>query len=428
MAARARRLRARPGRAMEAPTGVTKGPRVPRIDRYILSQLTGFFGFFALVLVSVYWLNRAIALFEQLIRDGQTALVVLEFTALTLPNVIALVLPVAGFAAAAYGTNRLAGESELVAMQAAGLSPGRLARPVLVFGLMVGLMVAILVHGLVPMSRARLNERQDAVAENVVGRFLRAGSFQYPARGVTIFIREVAPDGSLRDLLFHDARNPERQVTYTAEEALILRSDTGPKLVMMRGMSQEVRAPSREDGADGASGGEAGSPDWAGRLAVTRFQDLTFDIGGLIGGRKRTGTDLRDYSTPRLLAPDETLLAATRASPGEARLAAHQRLAQPLMAPVAAVLGFALLMLGGYSRFGVGRQVVIAILALIALQFASTAAENAAEADPQRWWVLYLPAAAGAVACAAVLWFASRAWRPCPARAATRDAQGGTAA
>ena len=66
-------------------------------------------------------------------------------------------------------------------------------------------------------------------------RFLRAGTFQFPASGVTLFIRDIADDGTLRDLLLEDARNPARQTLYTAEEALIVRSDTGPKLIMVRG-------------------------------------------------------------------------------------------------------------------------------------------------------------------------------------------------
>ena len=72
-----------------------------KFDRYMLSQLMMLFGFFALVLVSVYWINRAVSLFDQLISDGQSAWVFLEFTALTLPNVIRLVLPVAAFVATA---------------------------------------------------------------------------------------------------------------------------------------------------------------------------------------------------------------------------------------------------------------------------------------------------------------------------------------
>lgn len=373
-----------------------------RIDRYMLSQFLTQFGFFALVLVSVYWINRAVRLFEQLIQDGQTALVVLEFTALTLPVVIALVLPVAAFAATAYGTNRLASESELTVMQAAGLSPWRMARPALVFGLLVALMVAVLAHGLVPMARTRLAERQADIAENVTARFLRPGAFQYPSDGVTLFIGEIAPDGRLIDLFLEDARDPASQTIYTAEEALVLRSEDGPRLAMARGMVQTLRS----------------EPGLEPRLSTTRFADLTHDIGGLFSAGARRGRDLRDYSTPRLLNPDAELLAATGASADRARAEAHERLAQPLLAPIGALLGFSMLLLGGFSRFGVWRQVIWAVVALLAVHFLQTAAATRTAKAPETWPLLYLPALAGAGIIAATLWTAARPRRMRPAEAA----------
>ena len=102
---------------------------MPRIDRYLLSQFLQLFGFFALVLVGIYWMNKAVGLFDQLIGDGQSALIFLEFSLLTLPLVIKLVLPVAAFIATVYVTNRMMSESELVVMQATGFSAFRLARP-----------------------------------------------------------------------------------------------------------------------------------------------------------------------------------------------------------------------------------------------------------------------------------------------------------
>lgn len=364
---------------------------MPRIDRYILAQLLTLFGFFALVLVSVYWINRAVSLFDDLLNDGQTALVVLEFTALTLPLVISVVLPVAAFAATAYGTNRLAGESELVAMQSAGLGPWRLARPVLVFGIMVGLMVAVLVHGLVPMARARLADRSAEIAENVTAQFLRPGAFQYPASDVTLFIRDIAADGRLLDLFIEDGRDPARQVTYTAQESLVVRTETGPVLILLEGMAQELRP--RE-----------GVPT----LSVTRFDEFSYDIGALFsaGGDRRR--DLRDFGTLALLSPDAALLQATGATPGDARREAHERLAQPLLSPIAAMLGFATLLIGGFSRFGVWRQVGWAILGLIAVQFLSNAAANQVGRDAALWPILYLPAGFGAVLSMALLWLAAR--------------------
>lgn len=364
---------------------------MPRIDRYILNQLLTLFGFFALVLVSVYWINRAVSLFDDLLSDGQTALVVLEFTALTLPIVISVVLPVAAFVAAAYGTNRLTGESELVAMQAAGLSPWRLARPVLVFGVFVGILVAVLVHGLVPMARARLAERQTEIAENVTAQFLRPGEFQYPTDGVTLFIRETASDGRLLDLFIEDARDPDDQTVYTSEEALVVRTETGPVLVLLRGMSQNLTSNNGQK-----------------RLSVTRFSEFSYDIGAMFAPGDNRGHDLREYSTWRLLNPDQALLNATGGSGGEARREAHDRIAQPLLSPIAAMIGFATLLIGGFSRFGVWRQVIGAILLLIFVQFVTNAAADQVERDPALWFLFYLPAVFGTAICLALLWLAAR--------------------
>ena len=150
-----------------------------RFDRYLLSQLLALFGFFSLVLVAVYWVNRAVSLFDQLIGDGQSALVFLEFTALTLPNVIRLVLPISAFAAAIYVTNRLTRESELVVMQATGFSPWRLARPVFYFGVFVAVMIAVLMNIVVPASRITLSARS---AEIVKGRAGADASVRKPKR------------------------------------------------------------------------------------------------------------------------------------------------------------------------------------------------------------------------------------------------------
>lgn len=380
---------------------------MPRIDRYILSQFLTLFGFFGLVLVSVYWINRAVSLFEQLISDGQTALVVLEFTILTLPLVISVVLPIAAFAASAYGTNRLASESELVAMQTAGMSPWRLARPVLVFGLLVALLVALLVHALVPMARGRLADRQAEIAQNVGSQFLRAGTFQYPAKGMTLFIRNIAADGRLEDFYLEDARDPVDQSIYTAAEALLVKTDQGPKLVLMRGMVQKLSN----------SGGQQ-------RLSVTRFQDLTYDIGALIDTDDTRKRDLRAYSTARLMNPDAELLAATGATPDKARAEAHERIAKPFQSPIAAMLGFAMLLLGSFSRFGVWRQMLWAVLSLIFVQFLVTAAENQVARDAAKWPLIYMPTLIGALICLGVLWRAARPRRVAPANSAPQPAGG----
>nr|WP_170301115.1 LPS export ABC transporter permease LptF [Frigidibacter albus] len=355
----------------------------------MLSQLLTLFGFFSLVLVSVYWINQAVRLFEQLIADGQSAWVFLEFSLLTLPNVIRMVLPVSAFAAAVYVTNRLSAESELVVMQATGFSPWRLARPALAFGLIVALLLSVLTHVLVPASRTGLAERRTEIAENITAQFLVDGSFQHPAAGITLYIREITLNGELLDIYLSDARAETQTTTYTAERALLIRAETGPKLVMFEGMAQTLQAEGN-------------------RLFVTRFDDFTYDIGALIteaGTRRR---DLREFSTQALLFPTPDLMEITR-QPREVFLAeGHSRFAQPLTAAIFAVIGFSALLTGSFSRFGVWRQIGVAVVLLIVVQMLANVGASAAQSDEALWPLVYLPVVVGSALTAGLLWLAAR--------------------
>jgi len=362
---------------------------VPRFDRYLLSQLLALFGFFSLLLVSIYWVNRAVGLFDQLIGDGQSALVFVEFSLLTLPNVIRLVLPISTFAAAVYVANRLMGDSELVVMQATGFSSFRLARPVFYFGLIVMLMMSALTHGLVPASRAALTERSAEIADNVTARFLRDGQFMHPSAGLTLYIREITANGELRDVFLSDDRAPSRTVTYTARRALLARSDQGPKLLMFDGMSQSLDQTTR-------------------RLSVTRFADVTYDLDGLLGGKALGARTIDEASTLDLLRADAALVTELRSSRANLLQEGHSRIAQPFLAVAAALIGFGALLLGAFSRFGLWRQIGVAVVLLIVVQVINTQGTALAIRSEQGWPAVYAAPVFGIGIGALLLWLSQR--------------------
>ena len=365
-----------------------------RFDRYLLSQLLALFGFFALVLVAVYWVNRAVGLFDQLIGDGQSALVFLEFSILTLPNAIRLVLPVAAFAATVYVTNRLMQESELVVMQATGFSAFRLARPVLFFGLTVMLMQLVLTNILVPASQRILSERSAEISRNVTARFLNAGQFMHPAAGVTLYIREISPTGELLDLFLADERSPAERAIHSARKAFLVRGEVAPKLVMVDGSTQTLT----RDGA---------------RMSVTRFADFTLDLAGLVSVSGGGQIGLNALPTRLLLEASETSQSATGASRAQLLEEGHGRLAAPILSVAAPLIGFAALMLGSFSRFGLWRQMALAIGLLILVQLVWTWSGGVAIASATAWPVLYLAPLGGIFVAMLLLWYAQqpRRWR-----------------
>lgn len=360
-----------------------------RFDRYLLSQLLMLFGFFALVLVLVYWVNRAVVLFDQLIANGQSAAVFLEFTALTLPNVIRIVLPVAAFAGTVYTTNRLMTESELVVVQATGFSPWRLIRPVMIFGGFIFLVSSILAHVLVPISSARLADRTAEISENMTARLLSEGRFLHPADGVTFYIREITPLGALSNIFLSDSRDPDRRVTYTAREALLVRGETAPSLVMIDGMAQAYNQESR-------------------RLSVTRFDDFAFDLAGLVEGVSSGKRHPNEITTAALFEASEETQAVTGTSRARLIAEAHERISNALNGFVAPLIGFAALLVGGFSRFGIWRQIVGAILALIVVQMLTQAGQGAVRGDETAWPLAYAGPAFGFLMAMGLLLIADR--------------------
>ncbi|MGY3437203.1 MULTISPECIES: LPS export ABC transporter permease LptF [unclassified Marinovum] len=360
----------------------------------MLSQLFLLFGFFALVLVAVYWVNRAVILFDQLIADGHSAFIFLEFTALSLPKVIGMVVPMAAFAAAVYVTNRMTSDSELTVMQATGFSPWRLARPLLIYGLLLAVMMSVLTHLLIPASLERLKDREREISGSVSARLLRDGVFLHPVDGVTFYIREISPEGELADVFLSDLRDDSRHITYTAEKAYLLRDDDGPKLVMRDGMAQ-VLTPK------------------TGQLSTTNFAQFSRDISGLISQGGQARRKLRYVPTIELLRDTQAIAEETRETPGDVMLEGHARISQALMCIVAALIGQAALLAGGFSRFGVTRQIVLAIFLLVMVQLIEGAMTEPVRGNAMLWPLAYAHILIGLLISAALYW---RADHPAPLR------------
>ncbi|MEQ9693895.1 LPS export ABC transporter permease LptF [Shimia sp. SDUM112013] len=362
-----------------------------RFDRYVLSQLLVLFGFFSLILVAVYWVNSAVELMDLLIANGQSTSVFLEFTVLSLPGIIRHVIPFSTFAATVYVINRLSSESELTVMQATGFSPWRLARPVMLFGVIIFVMMSTLTHYLVPSSLYQFNLRQAEVSQNLTARLLTEGEFLHPTDGVTFYIRDITPEGVLKDVYLSDRRDDEQISTYTAAEAYLVNDASGAKLVMVDGLSQILVQP-------------------GGRLFTTNFSDFTYDISSLIRKPAIVRQSIRYMPTGQLLTRSYEIADELNTNRGDILEEAHSRFGQPLTSALAALVAFGTLLLGGYSRFGVWKQIVLSFVMLISLEIVRSAVLDPVRANGDLWPLIYLPAALGL--CLALVLLSLSAYPP----------------
>ena len=348
-----------------------------RFDRYLFTQYFLMFGFFSLILLFIYWINKAIALFDNLISDGQTFLVFLEFSILTIPPIIPIVAPLAAFAAAIFVTNRLKNDSELTIMQATGFSPLRLSRSIFLFGLVVTIILLIISHYLIPKSNNILLKRQNEVASSLNAKLLKVGSFIHPQNGVTFYIGGISTSGVIEDVFVLDERNKDREIIVTSKSGYLITNNNNPILVLKDGIVQNYDLKSTN-------------------LSTIHFQDLSYDLTSWsVKERMPKSKLLLTYSSFDLFKDPELVSILTDSSPISVLEELHSRILTPLLALIAALIGFSALMIGDYSRFGASKQISVGIVILILIKLSESYGNELMLKSQGNWLALYLPVLIG---------------------------------
>ncbi|CAN5687446.1 hypothetical protein BH23PSE1_BH23PSE1_04120 [soil metagenome] len=369
-----------------------------RIDRYILRQLFVAFGFFALVFTGVVWLTQAVRLIDTVVTSGQTAQVFLEFSALVLPQVFMIVLPLAGLGAALFAVNKLYGDAELVVMMAAGTSPLDLLRPAAIFGaaLLAGMALVTLV--LVPRGGTALAERTQEIRSDLANALIVERQFIHPLPGMTLFISDTSRVGEMAGVFLHDEREPGRPVTYSAERALLLRSGAEARLVMVDGVAL---APSR-----------------SGQLNTVVFEQFVFDLSALVETNGARNPRPAEYPLALLLDPSEAMLERGNYTRASYIAEGHWKLALPMLAMLFPLVALVTLLAGPYRRGGFSRRVVVAIALCTLLYAIALVARARVQNAAGLWPLLHLSFVLGAgyvAAMAAALSARSVWYRRAPA-------------
>ena len=91
----------------------------------------------------VIWVTQALRDFDIMTSQGQTVLVFIGITGLIIPLLVLVIAPIALLIAVAHMLNKLCTDSEIIVMNAAGISPGELFRAFLNVAIVVSLMVTV---------------------------------------------------------------------------------------------------------------------------------------------------------------------------------------------------------------------------------------------------------------------------------------------
>jgi lipopolysaccharide export system permease protein len=296
------------------------------IDRYIFRTVFGAFLLILFNLTAVIWITQILRQVDLITSQGQTILTFLRVTSLLIPILMLVIAPIASVIAICYTLIKLNGDSELVVMNASGISPRRIFRPVLLATVVVAIFVAYVAADLAPRSQRIMNREVMRVRTDVVSNIVRPGTFTPVERGLIFHIRERQSDSQFRGIFIDDTRDPEERSTIVAEYGQIVQRQDASFLVMRDGNVQ--RRKSKESDP-----------------TIVLFDQYAFDLSRLTPA-PQVNIGLREKYLVDLIfpAPDDPML---KSSPGQFRVELHERLFAPLYPLAFSVIAFSIL---GFPR------------------------------------------------------------------------------
>lgn len=322
-------------------------------------------------------LTQSLSTLDLIVENRQSALTFLYITVLALPQLIGIIMPLAVFMAVLYALNRLNVDSELVVAKSIGSSPWQISSPIVrlaTYALIAHLIINLVVQ---PLSFRTMRKELLSVRTDLASQMVRPGEFVTPTPGLTVYAREIQPNGNMEDVLIRDARNNDQVITYTAKTGKLARTDESARLILTNGILQHLE----DDGA----------------LRPTSFGQYEINLTEIMALDPVLRLKTSDRFLHELLRPDpreysnknfkQSLLAE-----------GHARLSTPLYNVALVLLALAFLVRGQFQKLGYGRRIAVCAFTGFVIRLSGFGLASAAEGDPALNTLQYaLPIAVSAI-------------------------------
>jgi lipopolysaccharide export system permease protein len=339
------------------------------IDKYIFRTTLGSFAVVLVSLTGVIWITQALRGIDLMTSQGQTILTFLGITSLVIPALVLIIAPIALMISISHTLNKLATDSEIIVINAAGMSPYRLFRPFIYATCVVAVMVAFIAAFLAPDGMRRIKQWDADITADVLTNILQPGRFAQLDTNLTIRIRERRPGGELGGVFIDDRRDPNERVSIIADHGTVVKNDGGSFLILEDGHLERFEAGKRDP-------------------ALVAFGRYAFDMSKFSQNHD-VALGIRERYLWELMYPQENDPIYMQL-PGQFRAELHDRFMSPIYPFAFAALTFAFLGTPRTTRQSRNFSIGGSILAVFGLRMAGFACSVMAVKSPLAPLVQYL--------------------------------------
>jgi LPS export ABC transporter permease LptG len=391
-----------------------KARAVPVLDRYLIKELLSPFFFGCALFTFFLLIDRIYHLTELVITRGVPFFLVLQLLFFMLPQFLAHTLPMALLVAVLLAGGRLAGDLEITAFKAAGVSIVRLFRPILAASVVVAAVTALLTLVVGPAANEAFQSQLFRILQARAISGLAERVFNGTFGDVIIYVEDVsASQVALRGLLVSDERDPKISRIITAREGRLLSDEANRRLTLrlINGAVNEADiVPAAPPAAPGADPAPAGGAAGAARYRYTNFSiyDMSLSFDSPLKSAPRLEKPEKDMSLTDLKARIDSIAEPIGRVPFQVEL--HKRFALPAAAIVFALVAFPLAVRS--HRGGRSVALVGSLGILVSYYLAGTTLEGAAlRLRLPAAAAVWAPNAAFGVAGLVLLILTAREWR-----------------
>lgn len=338
------------------------------LQRYFWTQALWplIFSLSALSLLAL--LTQSLQTLDLIFENRQSAVTFLYITVLALPQLIAIILPLAVFIATLYALNRFNADSELIVVKASGVSPWQIASPLMRLGVYAMIVHLILNLWVQPYAFREMRGEIFKVKNDIASQLVIAGKFVTPTNGLTVYAREVSPDGAMQDILIYDERDDTVETMHTAQFGYLTRNAESTILTLKNGNVQQKFS-------DGV-------------FDLVSFDNYQVGLTDMIGFDSTLHLKSSDRFLHELLYPDPREYVGRK---HQRKLTAegHSRLATPLYNLALVMLALCFMIRGEHQRLGYGRRITICVAIGFAIRLSCFGLISAAEGNAIINWAQY---------------------------------------
>ena len=315
------------------------------LNRYLYLQVLTMSITLGSVLIAAIWILQSLRFVEMVLSTKSSMWMFAKLAFLSLPELIALVLPIAVFISTLVVLNRLLTEREFAVMQSSGVSRFRILVPFLQFGIGVMIFLYMVNIYISPLAQSTLKGLQAKLKNALPAVLIQEGVFNEIGKMV-VYVKTKRKDYLKGVFVSTDDLKNNSRIIIAAQEGHLITDQKNPQILLFNGTRQTTDKKT-------------------GKVSSLFFNQTTVSLVKEEEKKYQHGRRPQEMPFLKLLFPKSTYPLAERL---RLQAEAHQKILTPLLVLVLILIGGFCLMRGQFSRKGLLPRIIYAVCGALGTQ------------------------------------------------------------